>query len=57
MGFMESTLHNRDAMERMLQHPIERGLGTGRGLECVIPRGLDTALQEHLGASLKVQRS
>ena len=35
MGFMESTLHNGDAMERMLQHLIERGLGTGRGLECV----------------------
>ena len=39
MGFMESTLHNRDTMERMLQHHIERGRGTGRGLECVIPGG------------------
>ncbi len=31
-GFAESTLYNRDALERMLQHLI--ALGTGRGLGC-----------------------
>ena len=56
MGFTESTLHNRDAPERMLQHLIE--LRTGRSLGYVMPgtRGLYTALQQHFGASLKVQR-
>ena len=44
LGFTESTLHNRCAVERMLQHLIEPG--TGRGLGCVIPgtHGLYTAL-------------
>ena len=29
MGFTESTLHNRGALERMLQHLIELGTGPG----------------------------
>ena len=29
MGFTESTLHNRGALERMRQHLIELGTGPG----------------------------
>ncbi len=48
MGFTESTLNNRGALERMLQHLIELGTGP-RGLGCVMSGGSTRPCRSTLG--------